>query len=72
MISRAEREDYGDAAVGYVELRREGSFCDVRGRVCPKHRVNSKAYAVSIMVVEENESIERVTCEDCAASAGNV
>ncbi|XP_046601957.1 uncharacterized protein LOC124295573 [Neodiprion lecontei] len=66
---RAEREDYGDAAVGYVELRREGQFCAVRGRVCPEHRVNSKAYAVSIMVDEENESIKSVTCEDCAASA---
>ncbi|XP_046735010.1 uncharacterized protein LOC124404720 [Diprion similis] len=67
---RAEREDYGDAAVGYVELRREGSFCDVRGKVCPEHRVNSKAYNVSMMVDEKNESIDRVTCEDCAASAG--
>ncbi|XP_046629068.1 uncharacterized protein LOC124309448 [Neodiprion virginianus] len=67
---RAEREDYGDAAVGYVELRREGQCCAVRGRVCPEHRVNSKAYAVSIMVDEENESIKSVTCEDCAASAG--
>ncbi|XP_046753088.1 uncharacterized protein LOC124416208 [Diprion similis] len=68
-FSQTEREDYGDAAVGYVELRREGSFCDVRGKVCPGHRVNSKAYNVSMMVDEKNESIDRVTCEDCAASA---
>ncbi|KYM98525.1 hypothetical protein ALC62_10759 [Cyphomyrmex costatus] len=67
---RAEGKDYGDAAVGYVEVKREGNLCQVRGKICPEHRVNNKPYSVSMLVNEEIEKVEYVRCEDCAASEG--
>lgn len=66
----SEGENYGDSAVGYVELKRERSLCHIRGKVCPEHKVNNKAYAVSMLVDEETERIEYIRCEDCAASEG--
>ncbi|XP_018399891.1 PREDICTED: uncharacterized protein LOC108777478 [Cyphomyrmex costatus] len=68
--ARAEGKDYGDAAVGYVEVKREGNLCQVRGKICPEHRVNNKPYSVSMLVNEEIEKVEYVRCEDCAASEG--
>ncbi|XP_011686445.1 PREDICTED: uncharacterized protein LOC105449141 [Wasmannia auropunctata] len=68
---KAGNENYGDSAIGFIELNREGCFCHIRGKVCPEHRVNSKPYSVSMLVNEENESVEYVKCDDCAASAGD-
>ncbi|TGZ46332.1 hypothetical protein DBV15_12223 [Temnothorax longispinosus] len=65
---KAEGENYGDPAVGYVELRREKSLCHIRGKVCPEHRVNNKAYVVSMLVNEETERVEYIRCEDCEVS----
>lgn len=50
LLSRSQRENYGDTAIGYVELKREGPMCQVRGRVCPEHRVRSKPYTVECFV----------------------
>ncbi|KAK5639483.1 hypothetical protein RI129_011221 [Pyrocoelia pectoralis] len=69
-LHKSQRENYGDSAIGYVELKREGSLCHVRGRVCPEHRVRSKPYTVECFVNEEDEEVTKVGCEDCAASAG--
>ncbi|KYN20025.1 hypothetical protein ALC57_07599 [Trachymyrmex cornetzi] len=66
----AEGENYGDSAVGFVELKQEGCFCYIQGKVCPEHRVNSKLCSVSMLVDEKNEKVEYVKCDDCAASAG--
>jgi len=71
-FGRAESENYGDSAVGYVELRREGNLCHIRGKVCPEHKVNNKAYAVSMFVDEETETVEYIKYEDCAASEGKL
>jgi len=71
-FDRAEGENYGDSAIGYVELKRERSFCHIRGKVYPEHRVNNKPYTVSMLVDEEAEKVEYVRCEDCAASEGKL
>ncbi|KAF5274920.1 hypothetical protein FQR65_LT16831 [Abscondita terminalis] len=66
----ASREQYGDSAIGYVELKREGSLCTVQGRICPEHKVRSKTYSVCLIVDEIQEKIVNVFCKDCAASSG--
>ena len=66
---RAEGENYGDSAVGFVELKCEGCFYYIQGKVCPEYRVNSKLYSVSMFIDKENEKIEYVKYNDCAASA---
>ncbi|CAH2000880.1 unnamed protein product [Acanthoscelides obtectus] len=64
------RESYGDDAIGYVQLHREHGLCTLKCKMCPEHKVRSKAYNVT-MVINENESeIISCQCHDCAASAG--
>jgi hypothetical protein len=41
-LFRLTRENYGDAAIGYVELKREASKCVVKRRICPEHRVRAR------------------------------
>ncbi|XP_039302545.1 uncharacterized protein LOC105203324 [Solenopsis invicta] len=64
------RESYGDAAVGYVQVKREGDLCIVKCRVCPEHRVRSKAYSTTLIINEATEKIIDVQCHDCAAATG--
>ncbi|XP_044728149.1 uncharacterized protein LOC123291793 [Chrysoperla carnea] len=66
---RSQRDNYGDAAVGYVELKRQGDNCLVRGRICPEHRVRNTPYHVELKVNEKKEEVVEVSCKDCAASA---
>ncbi|KAK4886933.1 hypothetical protein RN001_003204 [Aquatica leii] len=68
---KLHKENYGNSTIEYVELKREGYLCHVRGRVCPEYRLRSKPYTVECFVNEEDEKITKIGCEDCAASAGN-
>ncbi|GLV37568.1 uncharacterized protein CBL_20380 [Carabus blaptoides fortunei] len=68
--SRASREEYGDNAIGYVQVKRDVEKCIVKGKITPEHNVTRKGYAVEIQVDEKNAAIEHVTCGDCAASEG--
>ncbi len=67
---RSAGEDYGDDAVGYVQLRRTSAVCEVAARVTPEHRVTSKPYRVVAIINEEKEEVSEVRCYDCAAAAG--
>lgn len=64
------REDYGDNAIGFVEVKREGSTCIVQSKVCPEHKVRNTGYTVVCKVDEDADVIAEMTCQDCAASAG--
>ncbi|KAK4882331.1 hypothetical protein RN001_005650 [Aquatica leii] len=63
-------KDSFNSAIGYVEVKREGSLCTVQERICPEHRVKSKPYSVCLILDERNEKIINVYCKDCAASLG--
>lgn len=67
---RSSRENYGDSAIGYVCVKRVGSICTLKGRICPVHRVRSKNYTVTLTVEEVNEQVKKVEYLDCAASLG--
>ncbi|KYN12328.1 hypothetical protein ALC57_15499, partial [Trachymyrmex cornetzi] len=60
-------ENYGDTAIGYVQLKREGDLCIVKCRVCPEHKVRSKSYSTTLIINEATEKIIDVQCHDCAA-----
>ncbi|XP_018374671.1 PREDICTED: uncharacterized protein LOC108768651 [Trachymyrmex cornetzi] len=64
------RENYGDTAIGYVQLKREGDLCIVKCRVCPEHKVRSKSYSTTLIINEATEKIIDVQCHDCAAATG--
>ncbi|XP_051156855.1 uncharacterized protein LOC127278934 [Leptopilina boulardi] len=66
----SSRENYGDSAIGYVCVKRVGSICTLKGRICPVHRVRSKNYTVTLTVEEVNEQVKKVEYLDCAASLG--
>ncbi|XP_024891954.1 uncharacterized protein LOC112468648, partial [Temnothorax curvispinosus] len=69
-MKRSERVNYGDSAVGYVQLKRDGNICNVQEKVCLEHLVNSKAYVVKMLVDESDEKVIEIQCQDCAASEG--
>lgn len=69
---RSKREEYGDNAIGFVELKRERSICIVRGKICPEHKIRNKPYTVIVKINEETEEIKESVCQDCAAAAGNI
>nr|CAI5866069.1 unnamed protein product [Callosobruchus analis] len=68
--SSADRENYGDADVGYVQLKREGHVCLVKAKICPEHKVRNKDNLVTLVVDEQSETVTDVTCNDCPASSG--
>lgn len=70
IIYRASRDTYGDSAIGYVQVKREGNICIVKGKICPEHRVRGKNYNVTLEVDENAEEIQSVLCHDCAAALG--
>ena len=67
---RSGREQYGDDAIGYVQLKRASNQCEVWARVTPEHKVTSKGYRVTVMINEEEEEVNYVQCLDCVASQG--
>ncbi|KAF5308208.1 hypothetical protein FQR65_LT06388 [Abscondita terminalis] len=66
----AGRENYGDAAVSYVQVKREGDICTVKAKMCPEHKIRSKNYNVILTINEDEDKLLHVTCIDCAASLG--
>lgn len=67
---RSSRDSYGDDAVSYVQVKREGKLCTVKCKICPEHKVHSKLYGCTLILDEEEENILSVRCEDCVASQG--
>ncbi|XP_035435718.1 uncharacterized protein LOC118266384 [Spodoptera frugiperda] len=68
--ARSQRESYGDSAVGYVQIKREGNLCVVKARITPEHNVRQKSYAVQAVCDEAEETVISVECLDCAAHLG--
>lgn len=69
-LLRSAREEYGDNAIGYVQVKRDGCICTVNARVTPEHNVQKKTYSVDLQINENEENILSVQCNDCAASLG--
>ncbi|KAL4713904.1 hypothetical protein ACJJTC_015558 [Scirpophaga incertulas] len=73
---RSERECYGDSAVGYVQVKRDGDICVVKAQITPEHNVRQKCYAITCTCNEKEETIEEilntisVECEGCAVHLG--
>ncbi|VVC89749.1 unnamed protein product [Leptidea sinapis] len=68
--SMSARASYGDDAVSYVQVKREGNLCTIKAKICPEHKVHAKLYGVSLVVDEQEETVKSVECHDCVASQG--
>lgn len=55
-----------------MQVKREDPICVVKGKICPEHKVRSKAYSVTLEVDEGEDKIIDIKCHDCAAAAGNI
>ncbi|KAL0861405.1 hypothetical protein ABMA27_008949 [Loxostege sticticalis] len=66
----SSRPSYGDDAISYVQLKRDGNLCMVKSKICPEHKVHGKLYGVTLVVDEVNETVVSVECHDCVASQG--
>ncbi|KAF4529998.1 hypothetical protein B566_EDAN009174 [Ephemera danica] len=70
---RSGAESYGDDAVGYVQIKREGPTCIVKGRIVPEHKVHKKPYHVEMMLNEtpgSGSKIIHVKCLSCVSAQG--
>ncbi|XP_026736708.1 uncharacterized protein LOC113500198 [Trichoplusia ni] len=68
--SMSSRASYGDDAISYVQLQRDGKVCIIKCKICPEHKVLAKLYRCTLVVDEEEEIVLSVQCEDCVASQG--
>ncbi|KAJ8668959.1 hypothetical protein QAD02_000218 [Eretmocerus hayati] len=70
-LLRASRESYGDAAIGYVCLKRnQRMVCTVKARMTPEHKKNDTPYSVAVVIDEKVEKIVNVSCDGCATGQG--
>ncbi|KAJ8677670.1 hypothetical protein QAD02_013457 [Eretmocerus hayati] len=68
---RYSKESYGDAAIGYVSLKRnKKGFCTVKAMVCPEHKVRDESYPVVIIVNEKENKVHDMECFGCKAAKG--
>ncbi|KAF5306120.1 hypothetical protein FQA39_LY09098 [Lamprigera yunnana] len=67
---RSSRPSYGDDAISYVQLKREGKICTVKCKICPEHKVHAKLYGVTLTVDEEQKKVTSVQSIDCVAAQG--
>lgn len=58
------------AMISYVQLKREGNLCIIKGKICPEHKVHAKLYQVTLIVYGQNKAIKSIECHDCIASQG--
>lgn len=67
---RSSKVSYGDNAVAYVQLKRNGDVCTVKAKITPEHKIHKKAYNVCAVINEREEEVVSCTCLDCPASEG--
>ena len=67
---RSTRESYGDNAIGYVQVKRDGALCTVKARVTPEHKVSKKGYFLTLTCNEKEEKVLSIQCSGCAAGLG--
>ncbi|KAF5304515.1 hypothetical protein FQA39_LY09566 [Lamprigera yunnana] len=69
--SLSSRPSYGDDAISYVQLKREGKICTVKCKICPEHEDHAKLYGVTLSVDEDEEKVTSVQCHDYVAAQGD-
>ena len=67
---RAERESYGECAIGWVQVRRVINVFKLVAAICPEHKCTSTSYTVEAEVDVEKEEIISARCQTCIASNG--
>jgi hypothetical protein len=67
---RNGRESYGESAIGYVQLKREGHITTVLSCFAPEHKVTSNGYKVEIVVDSAKGEITSCKCYGCIAALG--
>jgi len=69
-IFRSGRLNYGEDAVGHVQVKRQGNVCSVKARVTPEHKIRQTPYQVTTTINTFKEEIRSASCDGCAASEG--
>nr|CAH7744257.1 unnamed protein product [Callosobruchus chinensis] len=70
--TRSVRESYGDAAGGWVQVKRNGTICTVKVKITPEHNVKEKQYAVTCNINEQSGEVTDVEYHDCTGEAKNL
>ncbi|KAF4530727.1 hypothetical protein B566_EDAN013303, partial [Ephemera danica] len=67
-VAYSMRPEYGDCAIGYVQLKRDGSNVLLRAAVCPETWTRKKSY--NLLLSMDEKKILSVECKDCKGSKG--
>ncbi|GBL96060.1 hypothetical protein AVEN_104305-1 [Araneus ventricosus] len=63
---RSSRESYGDNAVGYVQVRRDGNLCTVKAKAAPEHSLPGCKHTIALITwlhrQSEEQAITSVSC----------
>lgn len=66
--SRSGEEDYGDDAIGNVQLLLRDGLCEIAARITSERRGTIKPYNVIAIISESEEKILNAKCQDCTAA----
>ncbi|KAJ0183982.1 hypothetical protein K1T71_000405 [Dendrolimus kikuchii] len=66
----ASNSNFNAAEFRNVKTCVNSKMCTLKCKVCPKHRVQSKSYAATMVVDEKESKVVSVQYHDCAASQG--
>lgn len=67
---RSQRADYGDKAINFVQLKKEGDVTSVVTHITPEHSIHATAYTVTASIKTRESEISQAACNSCAASQG--
>ena len=67
---RSAREEYGDDAIGYVQVQTHSRVIIINGKVPREHRVSPAPYGVTVSINTETGGIEEASCHGCQARHG--
>ncbi|XP_037296052.1 uncharacterized protein LOC119189703 [Manduca sexta] len=66
----SSQTSYGDDAISFVQLKRDGKLCVIKCKICPEYKVHANVYAVTLTVDEEDGVICSFECHGCVAPQG--
>lgn len=69
-ITKSCRENYGDNAIGYVQVKRQHKLVDVVAKITPEHKLHDTPYSVEAQIDEDAMCLNYVSCNGCVASQG--
>ena len=64
------RKEYGDEAIGHVQVQLQSGTAVVKAKVTPEHKVRQTPYNVTVEIDTVSEEVKEARCHGCQARNG--